>query len=387
MRALAKVLTTGQKAAAYFRRTGRVNGCAYALTGMAYACLVGNEGDSARKYLAECRALYPQLRAERRDDFYDVCLMAAYEGGGADSIRKVLAEYVAHVPPSRWDHLTLARACTEIRDFGQARRHVARYEKLRPSAAGDLRYYAVLYGLYRKQEKYKEADEAHRRFDALRDSALRVSWHERARLSEVQRRLRQDVREAQQARRRYVGATVCGVGVLLLLVGLRYCRQAEREKARYRRQHEQLAEQYRQLQQYNDRLKARVHEAVSHRLALLNDFVKAHLAGDGSESESRIVRQLADRETFMQAVREAFAVSHPDFIGRLEQQGLTDWEVGYCCLYALGLNGKEVSRYIHSGACYKTNSIIRKKLGLDSHSTNLNLYIRQLLEEEEEPTS
>ena len=43
-----------------------------------------------------------------------------------------------------------------------------------------------------------------------------------------------------------------------------------------------------------------------------------------------------------------------------------------------------MGRYTHFGNHYKINIQIRKKLGLDSHSTNLNLYITRLLRESEE---
>lgn len=88
----------------------------------------------------------------------------------------------------------------------------------------------------------------------------------------------------------------------------------------------------------------------------------------------------------MQSTCQSFSISHPVFIQKLRSHGLTDWEVGYCCLYALGLNSKEVGHYINSSTYYKMNSLIRRKLGLDSHSTNLNLYIKKMLEENKRET-
>ena len=398
LRAFDKAIEAGKQAACYFRQSGRIDSYAHCLTDIANVYTIRLEADSTWKYLNECRALYPQMSAERRYDFYNNYLIAVYTFCGADSIRKAIAEYTSHVPSSRWDSLTLAYAYAQINDFEKAQSLISHY-KLQTPTSDDQRYYAVLYHLYQKQGKYKEAGEAIFRFYALHDSVTQVSLRESARLSEAQQQLKQDVREARQARVRHFWIAVCCALALVLLVVWGYYRLrltqlqkrlAEQEKERYRRQNEQLTEEYQSLQQLlerNDRLNARAREAVSHRLTLLNDFIKAHLAGDGSESESRIVRQLADKETFMQSVREAFAVSHPDFIRRLQDHGLTDWEVGYCCLYALGLSGKEVGRYINSSAYYKTNSIIRKKLELDSHSTNLNLYIRQLMEAEEKPIS
>ena len=398
LRAFDKAIEAGKQAACYFRQSGRIDSYAHCLMDIGNVYTMRLEADSAWKYLNECRALYPRMSAERRYDFYNNYLIAVYTFCGVDSIKKGIAEYTSHVPSSRWDSLTLAYAYAQINDFEKAHSLISHY-KLQTPTSDDQRYYAVLYHLYQKQGKYKEAGEAIFRFYALHDSITQVSLRESVRLSEAQQQLKQDVREAQQARVRHFWIAVCCALALVLLVVWGYYRLrltqlqkrlAEEEKERYRRQNEQLTEEYQSLQQLlerNDRLNARAREAVSHRLTLLNDFIKAHLAGDGSESESRIVKQLADKETFMQSVREAFAVSHPDFIRRLQDHGLTDWEVGYCCLYALGLSGKEVGRYINSSAYYKTNSIIRKKLELDSHSTNLNLYIRQLMEAEEKPTS
>lgn len=392
-------IEVGKKAARYFRRFGRTDSYAHCLTDIANIYTLNNEEDSAWKYFAECKALWPDLSEERKQSFYNNYLIAAYSFCGKDSIQMAIEEYETNVPPSKWDNLTLAYAYIKINAFDKARSFISSYNKLHTSTFGYKRYYAILFHFYRNQGLYKEADEAYWQYNILKDSINKVALRENTRLAEVQHQLKLDIREARQARIRNFWIAAGSIVVLLLVVGLGYYRLrlsrmqkrlAEQEKEHYRLQYELLRDEHGSLQQLladGNRLNARAREAVSHRLTLLNDFIKAHLAGDGSESESRIVRQLADKETFMQSVREAFAVSHPDFIRRLQDHGLTDWEVGYCCLYALGLSGKEVGRYINSSAYYKTNSIIRKKLELDSHSTNLNLYIRQLMEAEEKPTS
>lgn len=394
-----KAIEVGKKAAYYFRQFGRMDSYAHCLVDIANAYTLKNKSDSAWSYFVECRNLWPYMSEARKQSFYNNYLIAAYSFCGKDSIQMAIEEYETNVPPSKWDNLTLAYAYIKINAFDKARSFISSYNKLHTSTFGYKRYYAILFHFYRNQGLYKEADEAYWQYNILKDSINKVALRENTRLAEVQHQLKLDIREARQARIRNFWIAAGSIVVLLLVVGLGYYRLrlsrmqkrlAEQEKEHYRLQYELLRDEHGSLQQLlerNDRLNARAREAVSHRLTLLNDFIKAHLAGDGSESESRIVRQLADKETFMQSVREAFAVSHPDFIRRLQDHGLTDWEVGYCCLYALGLSGKEVGRYINSSAYYKTNSIIRKKLELDSHSTNLNLYIRQLMEAEEKPTS
>ena len=81
----------------------------------------------------------------------------------------------------------------------------------------------------------------------------------------------------------------------------------------------------------------------------------------------------------MDSTRLAFKASHPQFINHLKEHGLTEWEINYCCLYAMGLKGREVGTYIKMRSHYNVSSDIREKLGINEHDTNLGIYLRKLL--------
>ena len=398
LNAFDQAIAAARQALAYYRRTGRVDSEAHCLTDLANIYTLRKEADSAWNCLKACRALWPQLSAVRKQDFYNHYLIATYAFCGTDSVRQALEAYKAHVPPARWDSLTLAYAYIQVRDFDRARFLIDHYRQL-PAADRDSRFYSILYHFYTGQGLYREANAAYLHFNELNDSINRLSLRENARLAEGQHQLKLAVSKSQQARQRNFWIAACSLCVLLLVVcgayyGLRMSRMrrqlAEQERERYRLQYELLRDEYGSLQQLladNNRLDASARHIVRKRLALLNEFFKAHITEDGCAPEKRVLQILADREAFMRSTREGFAVSHPGFIRHLEQKGLTEWEVGYCCLFALGLNGKEVGRYTHFGNHYKINIHIRRKLGLDSHSTNLNLYITRLLRESEEQTA
>ena len=74
-----------------------------------------------------------------------------------------------------------------------------------------------------------------------------------------------------------------------------------------------------------------------------------------------------------------FAAAHPEFIRLLEEKGMTESEIEYCCLYAIGLKGKEIGAYIEKKRHYNESSCIRKKLGLGEHDTNLSIYLKKIL--------
>ena len=76
----------------------------------------------------------------------------------------------------------------------------------------------------------------------------------------------------------------------------------------------------------------------------------------------------------------AIKATNPNFIKYLEENNLTADEIKYVCLYAIGLNGKEVGSYVQLKRHYHISSDIRKKLGIDMHNTNLGIYIRKQMQ-------
>ena len=79
----------------------------------------------------------------------------------------------------------------------------------------------------------------------------------------------------------------------------------------------------------------------------------------------------------------SYATAHPEFTNALKARGLSDWETGYCCLYAMGLRGKDIGNLIGGGshAHHNRASVIRSKLGLTEHDTTLGRWLIRLANE------
>ena len=125
---------------------------------------------------------------------------------------------------------------------------------------------------------------------------------------------------------------------------------------------------------------------IRQRLSVLDKVLASHISSDDKAyriSEEEIENMISDRESFPISTKIVFKESHPKFISILEQKGLTDWEIGYCCLFTLGLKGKEVGEFIQKKRHYIISSEIRKKLGLGEHDTNIGIWLRQLISETE----
>ena len=123
---------------------------------------------------------------------------------------------------------------------------------------------------------------------------------------------------------------------------------------------------------------------IRQRLAVLDKVLASYLSSDEKAyriSEEEVENLISDREEFLTSTKVVFKERHPKFIGYLEGKGLTDWEIGYCCLFTLGLKGKDVGEYIQKKRHYIISHEIRQKLGLGEHDTNIGIWLRKQLSE------
>ncbi len=125
-----------------------------------------------------------------------------------------------------------------------------------------------------------------------------------------------------------------------------------------------------------------IEEAIKIRIEMLNGLLAAQITDNNAYSKSYgdwRDRLIQDKDEFMNTTRLAFKASHPRFIEYLEEHGLTESEINYVCLYAIGLRGKEAGEYMQLKRHYHISSDVRKKLGIDEHQTNIGIYIRKLM--------
>lgn len=138
------------------------------------------------------------------------------------------------------------------------------------------------------------------------------------------------------------------------------------------------------LLEQRDELPSEMKKIIRERLEMLNGLLAKEISNE--ESYAKQFRQYVsvlkkDKKKFIDSTRTAFQASHPEFIAYLEDHGLTEDEIKYVCLYAIGLRGKEVGNYIELKRHYNVSCDIRRKLCLETNGTNLGPYIRKLMKE------
>lgn len=127
-----------------------------------------------------------------------------------------------------------------------------------------------------------------------------------------------------------------------------------------------------------------VQDIIRTRLNILNSLLAKEISFNESYAKpyKDLIKSIrGDKSEFIESTRLAFAASHPAFIKHLESHGLSEEEIGYLCLYAIGLRGKEVGEYLQQSSHYNISCAIRKKLGISEHDTNIGIYVRNLLKE------
>lgn len=127
-----------------------------------------------------------------------------------------------------------------------------------------------------------------------------------------------------------------------------------------------------------------IEEAIKIRIEMLNGLLAAQITDNNAYAKSYgdwRDKLIQDKDEFMNTTRLAFKASHPRFIEYLEDHGLTESEINYVCLYAIGLRGKEAGEYMQLKRHYNISSEIRSKLGLSEHNTNIGIYVRHLMKD------
>ncbi|MDE5774344.1 MAG: hypothetical protein K2H86_07810 [Muribaculaceae bacterium] len=137
-----------------------------------------------------------------------------------------------------------------------------------------------------------------------------------------------------------------------------------------------------ELLKENEDLSSRLKNLISTRLKLINSLLAKEISGNDKYARpfNEIVSQIhSDKSSFLLHIRETVEISHPRFIHYLKEQGLTDFEIDYVCLYSIGIKGKDLGIYIGSANHYNYSHEIRKKLGLSNDKNYLHTHIIRLM--------
>ena len=381
------------QAAEYFYQMDKINSYVNCILKACNGYIHNDDCANAQRILDKCSNYIGEVSNEKLSLYYAAQLTLQIKTGDSRNILTTIDEYFVSVPITNRDYLAIANAYIAIGENNKAL-DILEDRDYSSNISKDMKYYATLVAIYENLHYYQLAHEANKKFYELHDAYVNSIFEQDTQFVEQEYALTLQHKQEKENKYRVIIISIILISILTVIViyirgKLKYRiiqqEYAEQEAERYRLLYLQMEEERDNLSELlsnNENLDDSIKNVIIKRLELLNKFFTIYITNNtnmGRKVDKELDELLNNKESFMMSTRLAFAGSHPNFIKYLEGHNLSQREIEYCCLYALGLNGKEVGSYIKMRSHFNMSSCIRKKLGLVESDTNLSIYIKKLL--------
>ena len=393
-------IKTSKRAAVYFKQEEKYNSYANCLIKIINGYTLKDRPEDALSYIDECKQMLGSVSAKSLLDFYSAYLVFVTEYGTAQEISNLINEYDNVAPDTHKDWLTLSKAYLRIDKYEDALRAVEQCKDCH-NALEEKKYKALVSMIYEKLGKHEEALRAYKEYMIAFDSANNVILRQDTKFVEERHNLEMAKAKVTEARNRLTIIVLsCIVALLISLYILNLIRkqlkrsrvenaQLLSEKALYEQMYNEVVTERDALNEMiaNNAIKEEAMEIIKKRLGVLNTIIVSHLSAkdtDIKRANEELERLIANRNDFIKSTRLTLEENYPHFFAYLHDKGLEEFEIDFCCLYAIGLKGKEIKAYTNLTRHYKDSSEVRQKLGLSESDTNLSNFLQKLLKKEGE---
>ena len=387
-----RVIETNIAAAAFFQFGGNINSQLRSLSRALIGYSQTKDLEAAGKCFNVCEDLLDQASLSNKSFYYAAKLSYFFEHYDSKQLEDVLNEYLNCVPAAHWDWQSIAYAYTILGEFENASDALSNYR-------GDknARYYAITSAIHKDRREFQKAIEAYEKYIHLSDSLDLVIFEQDTKFVEERHNLEvQAYKEREAKNNRTIIILICIIVLFVALIAIYLIRkqlqirtaekkQLEIEKKRYEQLYaDAIAERDALTKMIEDSsVKDETKAVIRERLEVLNKVIISHIT-DTSSANKKAFQELealvADRYSFIESTRLTIEGNNPEFIAALKKQGLTDEEINICCLYVIGLKGKDIKAYTSQPRHYNQSADIRHKLGLTENDTNLSIFLREMLE-------
>ncbi len=389
-------IETNKNAASYFKQAEKYNSYANCLIRIINGYTLNDDAENALLYINECKKILEVISDKRVADFYSAYLVYVTKYGTNQEIDSLINDYINIVTDSFEDWLTLCNAYYKIGKYDDALQATEQYRSS-TNTRDELKYMALISMIYEKTDRYEESLRAYKEFMVVSDSTSLAIMRQDTKFVEERHNLEMaKAKETEAKNKRTIVVLACVValiGSLLVIMIIRSRLQISRAKNRELEVEKQRYEQlYADAVAERDALTKMVEDSsvreeakavIKARLDVLNKVIISQITGTTSANKKayeELELLLADKETFIESTRLTIEGNNPEFISALKQRGLSDEEINICCLYAIGLKGKDIKAYTNQSRHYNQSADIRHKLGLTESDTNLSIFLRDMLE-------
>ena len=360
------------------------------------------DGDfiNAEKYLNECDDHIKDISSKTLSKYYSYYLNYLIATNKLNVIENTIQEYLSKVPENNLDYISLAYAYMALGDINKVAESLSKNE-LPDDNENILRQYAIVAALNAHIQEGRDMLESCQESFIERDSLI-YSLYEND-LQYMQQQKSEKLQQERDELKKQTKTIIIISSILALLITLYLLKvvrkrlldsrtkniMLEREKTLYENMYKEVLSERDTLNEMltNSFVQEETKTIIRKRLEVLNAIIVSHLSdreSDNKRANEQLQNLVANREVFIKSTRLTLEESYPHFFVYLHDKGLEEFEIDFCCLYAIGMKGKEVKAYTNLSRHYKDSSEVRQKLGLVESDTNLSNFLQKLLKNEAE---
>ena len=393
-------IETAKRAAEYFKQAERYNSYVHCLILIINGYTLKKDYHAALPYIDECKQQRETMSFPLLCDFYSSYITYLEDCGTDAEIKDVIEEYRNIIPAENIDWLTLANAYIKIKEYDSALQAIEHYDNILEVTA-TLKYKVLKSEIYENLGRYEESLRAYKEYMVVSDSTTWAVMQQDTKFVEERHNLEMaKAKETEAKNRLTIIVLACVIALMASLYILNFIRkrlketkrkniQLESEKAHYEKMYLEVLSERNALNDMisNSTVKDETMEIIKKRLGVLNTIIVSHLSEKGTDvkrANEELEKLIADRNDFIKSTRLTLEENYPHFFAYLHDKGLEEFEIDFCCLYAIGLKGKEIKTYTNLSRHYKDSSEVRQKLGLVESDTNLSNFLQKLLKNKTE---
>ena len=393
-------IETHKTAASYFKQAGRHHSYVNCLIKIINGYTLNNKHENALPYIDECKQLKEIMSFPLLLGFYSSYITYLEDCGTDAELKDAVDEYLNTIPAENIDWLSLANAYQKLGLYEEALQAIERYKES-TNTSEEIKYRALKSEIYENLGRYEESLRAYKEYMIVSDSTTWAIMQQDTKFVEERHNLEMAKAKETEAKNRLTIIVLgCAVAVLALLIVVYIIRKRllvskhrnillESEKALYEQMYNEVVAERDALNEMivNNTIKEEAMEVIKKRLGVLNTIIVSHLSAkdtDIKRANEELERLIDNRNDFIKSTRLTLEENYPHFFAYLHDKGLEEFEIDFCCLYAIGLKGKEIKAYTNLSRHYKDSSEVRQKLGLSESDTNLSNFLQKLLKKEGE---
>ena len=395
-------IETNKSAASLFKESGMLNSFANCYIRIINGYTLKEEPNSALPYIDDCKMMLQDMNISRLTEFYASYLTYLINFGTEQETKETLHEYTTNVniPSSKIDWLVIAYAYLEMKNYDDALYALSQCD-ISNDVAKERKYLSIISDVYQNLGDHKRALESYEKYIILADSIDSAIYTQDTKFVEERHNLEMaKARETEAKNRLTIIVLGCAVALMASLYIINLIRkrlkksrvenaQLLSEKALYEQMYNEVVAERDALNEMitNNTIKEEAMEVIKRRLGVLNTIIVSHLSAkdtDIKRANEELERLIDNRNDFIKSTRLTLEENYPHFFAYLKGKGLEEFEIDFCCLYAIGLKGKEIKAYTNLTRHYKDSSEVRQKLGLSESDTNLSNFLQKLLKKEGE---